>query len=62
MNVGNGHGGSNYFFISTGNEIITKHKKGIGFGGNSELANFKLWIDENMDKSAVFNGYDNTYG
>lgn len=26
------------------------------------MQNFKLWIDEDMDKSKVFNGNDATYG
>ena len=42
---------------------MTKHRKGIGFGGNREkLNNFKLWLDEDLDKSKVYNGYDMTYG
>ena len=35
MTVGSGDGGHNYFFISSGDELITKHRKGIGFGGNN---------------------------
>ena len=62
ITTGNGEGGENYFFVSAGNELLTKHRKGIGFGGNQELKNFKLWIDQDMDKSKVYNGYDMTYG
>ena len=62
MTTANGAGGQNYFMISSGDSLITKHRKGIGFGGNIELKNFKLWIDEDMDKSTVYNGYDQTYG
>ncbi len=62
MTTGNGDGGQSYFLISAGDQKITKRRKGIGFGGNNELKNFKLWIDENMDQSTVFNGYDSTYG
>jgi hypothetical protein len=45
MTTGRGDGGQNYFLISSGSELLTKHRKGIGFGGNNELENFKLWID-----------------
>jgi hypothetical protein len=62
LTTGSGDGGQNYFLISSGNKMITKRKKGIGFGGNNELKNFKLWIDEDIDKSTVCNGYDQTYG
>lgn len=58
MYTNNGDGGQKYFTISTGDERITKRRKGIGFGGDNELNNFKLWIDEDMDKSTVYNGYD----
>lgn len=37
-------------------------RKGIGFGGNEHKQNFKLWIDQDIDKSTVFNGHDKTYG
>ena len=37
-------------------------RKGIGFGGDKYKENFKLWIDENLDKSKVHNGNDPTYG
>ena len=33
-------------------------RRGIGFGGNSHKQNFKLWIDQDVDKSTVFNGPD----
>lgn len=42
--------------------MITKRRKGIGFGGDKDLKNYKLWIDEDLDKSTVYNGYDTTYG
>lgn len=41
---------------------MTKFRKGLGFGGSNDLKNFKLWIDEDLDKSTVQNGYDMTYG
>lgn len=37
-------------------------RKGIGFGGNKDKQNFKLWLDQDLDKSTVFNGQDSTYG
>ena len=37
-------------------------RKGIGFGGNKYKEDFKLWIDEDLDKSKVHNGGDATYG
>ena len=43
-------------------EKSTKMRKGIGFGGNNFKQNFKLWIDQDIDKSTVFNGHDETYG
>lgn len=42
--------------------MITKRRKGIGFGGDKDLKNYKLWIDEDLDKSTTYNGYDATYG
>lgn len=33
MTTGGGEGGENFFFVSAGNELLTKHRKGIGFGG-----------------------------
>ena len=41
---------------------MSKRRKGIGFGGTKSKENFKLWIDEDLDKSSVFNGNDPTYG
>lgn len=37
-------------------------RKGLGFGGTNDKTNFKLWIDQDLDKSTVFNGNDMTYG
>ncbi len=28
-------------------------RKGLGFGGDKNKQNFKLWIDQDMDKSMV---------
>lgn len=37
-------------------------RQGLGFGGDDHKQNFKLWIDQDIDKSTVYNGYDPTYG
>lgn len=52
----------NFFYINNIDEKISKIRKGLGFGGNKYKENFKLWIDEDLDKSTVFNGNDPTYG
>lgn len=40
-----GEGGSNYFYLNNiSNEKFNK-RRGIGFGGNEDKKNFKLWID-----------------
>ena len=62
MTTDRGDGGQNYFLINSADEKFTKKRKGIGFGGTDEWENFKLWIDQDMDKSKVFNGNDKTYG
>ena len=62
MTTDRGNGGQNYFLFNSLNEKVTKRRKGIGFGGDNEMQNFKLWIDEDMDKSKVFNGNDHPYG
>jgi hypothetical protein len=62
MTTDRGDGGNNYFLLNGLDEKVTKRRKGIGFGGTKEFSNFKLWIDEDMDKSKVFNGNDHTYG
>lgn len=62
MTTDRGNGGQNYFLFNSLSEKVTKRRKGIGFGGDNEMQNFKLWIDEDMDKSKVFNGNDPTYG
>lgn len=41
---------------------MVKLRRGIGFGGNKNKQDFKLWIDQDLDKSTVFNGNDPTYG
>ena len=51
-----------YFWFNTiDNEKFGK-RKGLGFGGNEDKKNFKLWIDGDLDHSTVYNGKDNTYG
>lgn len=35
-----------------------KSRKGLGFGGNKDKEHFKLWIDQDIDKSTVYNGID----
>lgn len=45
MTTDRGDGGQNYFLINSADEKFTKKRKGIGFGGNDEWENFKLWID-----------------
>lgn len=57
-----GNGGKHYFFINNLDEKSTKMRRGIGFGGNNDKTNFKLWIDQDLDKSTVYNGNDQTYG
>lgn len=61
MTTDKGEGGNHYFLINNLNEKITKRRKGIGFGGQDK-EQFKLWLDEDLDKSKVFNGNDPTYG
>ena len=40
-----GEGGTNYFYLnSISNERFGK-RRGIGFGGDEDKKNFKLWID-----------------
>jgi hypothetical protein len=57
-----GEGGSKYFYLNTiQNERFNK-RRGIGFGGNEDHKQFKLWIDEDIDRSTCFNGRDLTYG
>ena len=53
---------SYYFYINSLPHQVTKKHKGIGFGGNKDKEFFKLWIDEDIDESSVFNGHDPTYG
>jgi hypothetical protein len=57
-----GDGGHHYFYINSIPEEKSKRRKGFGFGGNHEKQNFKLWIDEDLDRSTVYNGKDLTYG
>ena len=57
-----GEAGTKYFYMNTiSNERFNK-RKGFGFGGDEDKKNFKLWIDEDMDKSSIYSGKDSTYG
>ena len=57
-----GDNDTKYFYLNNiSNEKFNK-RKGIGFGGDNDKKNFKLWIDEDIDKSYVFGGKDSTYG
>lgn len=62
MTTDKGDGGVQYFFINTIDEKISKRRKGLGFGGDKHKDNCKLWIDQDLDKSTVYNGPDPTYG
>lgn len=62
MTTDHGENGKNYFYVNTLDEKVSKMRKGIGFGGDKFKENFKLWIDEDLDKSKVHNGNDPTYG
>lgn len=62
MTTDNGDQASNYYFINTMDEKLGNMKRGIGFGGDKNKNECKLWIDQNLDKSTVFNGFDPTYG
>lgn len=62
MTTDKGDNGQQYFFINNIDEKLSKRRKGFGFGGTKNKENFKLWIDEDIDKSTVFNGNDPTYG
>ena len=57
-----GEGGNHYFYINSLPEEKTKKRKGFGFGGNSDKQHFKLWLDEDLERSTIFNGKDPTYG
>ena len=57
-----GDGDSKYFWFNTISNDRFGKRKGLGFGGNEDKKNFKLWIDEDLDHSTVYNGKDNTYG
>lgn len=57
-----GDGDNKYFwFNSISNERFNK-RRGLGFGGDADKKNFKLWIDEDIDMSTCNNGKDSTYG
>lgn len=62
MTTDKGDNGSHFFFINTIDEKVSKRRRGIGFGGDANKKNCKLWIDQDLDKSSVFNGNDVTYG
>ena len=62
MTTDKGDGGSQFFFINNIDEKISKKRRGFGFGGNKHKENMKLWIDEDIDRSTVYNGNDPTYG
>lgn len=62
MTTDRGEGGKNYYLVNSADQKVTKRRKGIGFGGTNDMHHFKLWIDEDMDKSKVHNGNDATYG
>ncbi len=57
-----GEGGTNYFFMNSISNDKTQRRKGFGFGGNEDKKLCKLWLDEDLDKSYVYNGKDHTYG
>lgn len=57
-----GDGSNHFFFVNSIPEEKSKRRKGFGFGGNADKKNFKLWIDEDIDRSNVFNGNDPCYG
>jgi hypothetical protein len=50
--------GKNFFFINNMQDKLSNGRQGLGFGGNNDRQNFKLWIDQDIDKSTVFNGHD----
>lgn len=62
MTTDKGEDGSHYFFINTIDEKVSKRRRGLGFGGDFAKGNCKLWIDQDLDKSTVYNGNDPTYG
>jgi hypothetical protein len=62
MTTDKGEHGSAFFFINSIDERIGKRRKGMGFGGDSSRDNCKLWIDQDLDRSKVYNGNDHTYG
>lgn len=57
-----GEGGNHYFYINSLPQEKTKKRKGFGFGGDNDKQHFKLWLDEDLDRSTVYNGKDPTYG
>ena len=62
MTTDKGDGGQHYFYINNIDEKLSKRRRGFGFGGNKNKENFKLWLDEDLERSTVFNGNDPTYG
>lgn len=62
MTTDKGENGNHYFFINNIDQKVSKKTKGLGFGGDYAKENCKLWIDQDLDKSTVFNGNDKTYG
>lgn len=63
MSPEKGNGGNHFFYISNPDEKLShKLRKGIGFGGDNNKQHWKLWIDQDLDKSTVYNGVDSTYG
>lgn len=40
-----GEGGSHYFYLNNISNEKFKKRRGIGFGGDEDKKNFKLWID-----------------
>lgn len=62
MTTDKGEHADRYFFLNTIDQKVSKKRRGIGFGGDLAKKNCKLWIDQDLDKSTVFNGNDPTYG
>lgn len=56
-----GKGGQNYVYLNTKKISNSKYVTGLGFGGNKEYKEFRIWLDDDiMEKSYTF-PFDETY-
>lgn len=57
-----GEGQQNYLYFNTKKIVNSKYRQGIGFGGDADYKDFRIWVDSEVMSNSYSYENNKTYG